>query len=204
MGHRNKAYFYSALSSLFFFVILRQLGFLEQRRDRISLVGDESTTFLRSSSSSNSWFIAGEIRARGMNSRKAASDYRHKNEGFTTSFASVTNRIANGATEGAPTETMFFNASSSSVNASSPREPVPTATTTTTTTTASTTTTIPVAAGNTAANLQNQPMAMEKPPVYTFFTGVHDRAANTGMNTESDNHLLQTWKQEWYVNLFQT
>ncbi len=39
-----------------------------------------------------------------------------------------------------------------------------------------------------------------KPPVYTFFTGVHNRTQSTGMNDEADHQLLDVWKQEWYVH----
>jgi hypothetical protein len=39
----------------------------------------------------------------------------------------------------------------------------------------------------------------EKPVVYTFFHGVSNRTDNTGMTEETDEKLLQTWREEWYV-----
>jgi hypothetical protein len=44
-------------------------------------------------------------------------------------------------------------------------------------------------------------LELDKPRIYTFFTGVQDRKANTGMTDDADDQLLQTWKEEWYVRI---
>lgn len=179
VNHRIQAYFYSALSALFFFVILRQIGLIEQR-DLNSLVGDE--TFLRSSS--NSGFI---IQAQGIGNRKAASEDPNYFGGLGAAVPQLgaVDRTSESSLIQIPGANVTATTAAAVVNFQNPK---------------SVQVKIPTTTNNgqaAALTPQNQPQLTVKPPIYTFFTGVHDSASFTGMNAESDNQLLQTWKDEW-------
>ncbi len=176
VNHRIQAYFYSALSALFFFVILRQIGLIEQR-DLNSLVGDE--TFLRSSS--NSGFII-----QGIGNRKAASEDPNYFGGLGAAVPQLgaVDRTSESSLITIPGANVTATTAAAVVNIQNPKSAqvkIPTTTNN----------------GPAAAVPKNQPQLTVKPPIYTFFTGVQDSASFTGMNAESDNQLLQTWKDEW-------